>query len=144
MNMNYQIEQYEYKILEKWIRQEMRQAAKTAIGYDGWDGETICFVARNGDEYIGVIVFDIIYGQMCIHYVVVAETYRNQGIGSELLLKAFQVANERGCNFAYLETLNFQAPQFYEKHGFVLEFSRAGYSHGIIFNYFKKVFKSHL
>jgi ribosomal protein S18 acetylase RimI-like enzyme len=139
--MKYTIKKSEYKTIEQNIKDEMRQAAKEAIGYDEWDGESICYVAYNADEFVGTIVFDILYGQMCIYYVVVAKGYRNQGIGSELLFKAFEVAIERGCDFAYLETLNFQAPKFYEKHGFLLEFSRSGYRHDIVFNYYKKTFK---
>ncbi len=139
--MKYKIYQIEYESIEKIIKQEMRQATKDAIGYDEWEGEMVCFEANHGNEFLGAIVMEIILGQMCIHYVVVKEKYRNKGIGTQLLQKAFELAKVRGCTFAYLETLNYQAPKFYEKHGFKLEFSRGGYNHGVTFNYYKKIFK---
>lgn len=137
--MNYVITQKDYNLdIEKKIKQGMNIAAKAASGIDGWYGETVCFVAAKDDIFVGAVVIDIIYGQLRIESLYVEEKYRRMNIGSQLLIKALELGISKGCTFAYLETLNFQGPDFYEKHGFVLEFSRSGYTNGIIFNYYRK------
>jgi GNAT superfamily N-acetyltransferase len=44
---------------------------------------------------------------------------RGEGIGRQLLHKFEEEARRRGCANAMLYTLSFQAPGFYEKHGWV-------------------------
>lgn len=46
-------------------------------------------------------------------------TLRGSGIGSQLLRTFEEEAWRRGCRNAVLYTLSFQAPGFYEKHGWV-------------------------
>lgn len=62
---------------------------------------------------------------LLIKFLWVSESLRGRNIGSEILLQAEQTAKERGCRFAFLDTFGFQAPLFYQKHGyqeaFVLE-----------------------
>ena len=53
----------------------------------------------------------------------VAEAFRKQGIGSRLLAQAERVAKTRGCDFVYLDTFTFQAPEFYKRLGY-REFGR--------------------
>lgn len=45
---------------------------------------------------------------------------------------------QRGCHFAFVETMSFQAPEFYRKMGFKIEFSRPGYAKNTIFHYLTK------
>jgi GNAT superfamily N-acetyltransferase len=58
-----------------------------------------------------------------VHLLWVDATRRFQGIGSRLLLQAEAAAREKGCRGAYLDTFTFQAPKFYERHGY-REFGR--------------------
>lgn len=53
-----------------------------------------------------------------IEYLYVREDMRGQGIGSELLVKAEEEARQRGCKYSFVDTFDFQAPVFYEKHGY--------------------------
>jgi GNAT superfamily N-acetyltransferase len=53
----------------------------------------------------------------------VAEPYRSQGIGSRLLVGAEAAARDKGCRAAFLSTFTFQAPKFYDRHGY-REFGR--------------------
>ena len=48
---------------------------------------------------------------------------RGQGLGTRLMDAAEDFARERGAVNATLETLTFQAPDFYKKRGYV-EFGR--------------------
>lgn len=55
---------------------------------------------------------------LSIHYLWVSEEYRGQGIGSHLLVLAEQEAVAQGAKYAFVDTFDFQAPEFYKKHGY--------------------------
>jgi GNAT superfamily N-acetyltransferase len=56
-------------------------------------------------------------------FLAVPETARHSGLGTELLSRAEQIAKDRGCAGVWLDTYQFQAPDFYRKHGYQ-EFGR--------------------
>ena len=55
---------------------------------------------------------------MYIDILWVHEDYRKQGIRSKLLSMAEQEAIRRGCHHVHLDTMSWQAPKFYQKHGY--------------------------
>lgn len=57
-------------------------------------------------------------GWLYVDLLVVPEEFRGQGLGSQLLREAEDVARKRGCTGLWLHTGTFQAPGFYEKQGF--------------------------
>jgi len=57
----------------------------------------------------------------------VSEELRGQNIGSQLLDKMESAAKQRGCIKSILDTLNFQAMPFYEKHGYVTQWVQQDY-----------------
>jgi len=44
------------------------------------------------------------------------------GLGSKLLKAAEAEAKGRGCGFAHLDTMSFQAKGFYEKNGYSVKY----------------------
>ena len=53
-----------------------------------------------------------------IEYLYVSEDLRRQGIGSKILKMAENESRNRDCKYSFVDTFNFQAPKFYEKHGY--------------------------
>ena len=51
-----------------------------------------------------------------IEYLFVREELRGQGIGSKLLQRAENEAKKRNCRFSFVNTYQFQAPDFYIRH----------------------------
>lgn len=70
------------------------------------------------EQLIGGIVFVIHWYWLYIEILFVHEAFRNQDLGSQLLREAETYAKAGGCVGAYLDTLSFQAPDFYLKHGY--------------------------
>lgn len=69
-----------------------------------------------------------------VKYLWVSEQLRGQRVGSRMLRQAEDVARERGCKYAFLDTFSFQAPEFYRKQGYqevfaLEEFPRTGKRH---------------
>jgi ribosomal protein S18 acetylase RimI-like enzyme len=63
---------------------------------------------------LGWTVLDLLH----INILWVSADARGQGYGKRLLLAAEQEAIKRACRHAQLETLSFQAPDFYRKQGY--------------------------
>ncbi|WHE88141.1 GNAT family N-acetyltransferase [Lachnoanaerobaculum gingivalis] len=62
-----------------------------------------------------------------IEYLYVSDDLRGQGIGSKILKMAERGSKERGCKYSFVDTFNFQAPKFYEKHGYKEVFALKNY-----------------
>lgn len=61
-----------------------------------------------GRSSLGLLFLDLLY---------LPESCRGTGIGSEILGRFEAEGRRRGCRTALLYTLSFQAPAFYERHG---------------------------
>jgi ribosomal protein S18 acetylase RimI-like enzyme len=66
------------------------------------------------------------------------ETVRGRGLGRELLETAEQHARELGCDDVFLNTFDFQAPAFYQKHGYQVFGQLADCPHGYTSFYLRK------
>ena len=55
---------------------------------------------------------------MYIDILWVREDHRRQGVGSRLLTEAEKEAMRRGCHHVHVDTMSWQAPAFYQKHGY--------------------------
>jgi ribosomal protein S18 acetylase RimI-like enzyme len=64
---------------------------------------------------------------MFIENLWIHESLRSQKIGTQILLMLETAAQDRGCRHVLLETLNFQARPFYEKHGYRVEWTQKNY-----------------
>lgn len=87
--------------------------------------QQFCFVAQNGDgKIVGVIIGHAYYNEVHIGDLIVDANYRKSGIGSRLVGAVEGAFKESPYDFITLTTFRFQAPDFYKKLGFQIEFIR--------------------
>ncbi len=76
------------------------------------------YLQNETGEKVGGLTGNTHGNWLLVKYLWVREDLRGQNIGGELLKQAEETAKERGCRYAFLDTFSFQAPAFYEKHGY--------------------------
>ena len=75
------------------------------------------------DEYQNVIAGILggtYWGWLHIDILWVDEKFRRKKIGSRLLIAAENEAKKRGCHSVHVDTMSWQAPEFYRKHCYEL------------------------
>ncbi|MFW9080822.1 GNAT family N-acetyltransferase [Pseudomonas sp. P2757] len=70
------------------------------------------------DVILGGLYGRFVCQWLFIDLLAVPEQGRGQGIGSKLMHMAEDLARENGCIGIWLDTFDFQAPEFYKKLGF--------------------------
>lgn len=98
--------------------------------------KSFCFVAKENDEIIGVIEGHSYYKEIYISDLIVLEQYRNKHIGSKLMEAVEKHHKHMGFENINLTTYDFQAPEFYKKCGFEVEFVRKSKSNPKLNKYF--------
>ncbi len=82
------------------------------------------FTAQEDGRLVGVLAGYTAYKEIYVDDIVVFKGYRGRGIGRSLLEEAERFFEGRGFNNINLVTNGFQAPGFYQKCGYELEFIR--------------------
>jgi ribosomal protein S18 acetylase RimI-like enzyme len=79
-----------------------------------------------------------LYGSLHIDQLWVAESHRHQGLGSQLVEAALLYGKNKGCLFATVNTMDWEALGFYQKAGFNIEFERHGFFKDSVFYFLRK------
>lgn len=82
------------------------------------------FIAKENDKIIGVITGHSYYKEVHIEDLIILQQYRNKHIGSRLIKSVEKFLKDKGFENINLTTYSFQAPEFYKKCGFKIEFIR--------------------
>ena len=85
------------------------------------------YVEDDSGQLMAGLVAETFGNWLEIEYLFVKEELRGQGIGSKLLQQAESEAKNRNCRFAFVNTYQFQAPDFYQKHGYKEVFALQDY-----------------
>lgn len=83
-----------------------------------------CFVAKDGDRIVGVVTGHAYYREVHIGDLIVAEDCRGQDIGTKLIRRVEEEFKDRDIDNINLTTYGFQAPEFYKKLGYEVEYIR--------------------
>ena len=100
-----------------FVKEALMQFNREHVGDDGHTPLNILEYDTDGN-IIGGILGGSYWGWMYIDILWVHENHRRKGIGSKLLAEAEKQAIGRGCHHVHLDTMSWQAPDFYKKHGY--------------------------
>jgi ribosomal protein S18 acetylase RimI-like enzyme len=78
----------------------------------------IALHAAGGNERVGGLVGRTSGGWLFVELLFVPEAYRRQGLATRLMAMAEAEAIRRGCHSAWIDTLNGQARDLYERLGY--------------------------
>ena len=81
--------------------------------------EEICLFLKDEQGNVrGGVVSEICWNWLEIHTLMIDEEIRISGYGTKLLSELEKIAMEKECDFIKVDTLSFQALDFYEKNGY--------------------------
>ncbi|MCR1973852.1 GNAT family N-acetyltransferase [Clostridium sporogenes] len=72
----------------------------------------------NGEIIAGILSKMYCWNCIYIDVLWVKEGYRKDGLGTKLLEELEKIAKEKDCHLIHLDTFDFQAKDFYIKHGY--------------------------
>ncbi|MBS0603994.1 MAG: GNAT family N-acetyltransferase [Verrucomicrobia bacterium] len=120
-----------------FVDRGFEEHAMATTGHDGSISQ-FAVVAKSENVLIGALTARLFWGSLHIRHLVVAPDQRGQGIGKMLMEAAFAYGRQNKCRFANVETMSFQALDFYRRLGFKVDFSREGYDCGCSFYYLSR------
>lgn len=82
------------------------------------EAKPLVLLATSDDRVVGGLFAETQLSWLRISIMAVSPESRSQGIGAALLTEAERQAVARGCKHAYVDTMEYQAPRFYQAHGF--------------------------
>ena len=100
-----------------YIREALTRFNNDRVGEDGHTPLSLVEYDEAG-AIIGGLLGGTYWGWMYVDILWVHEDHRKRGIGSRLLEAAEAEAIRRGCHHVHLDTMSWQAPDFYKKHGY--------------------------
>nr|WP_135552929.1 GNAT family N-acetyltransferase [Paenibacillus cymbidii] len=81
--------------------------------------EPVTLALKDDDgRTVGGLVGEVCWNWLEVKYLFIDEAYRKLRYGTKLLEEAERLARERKCDFIKLDTLSFQALDFYRKQGY--------------------------
>jgi ribosomal protein S18 acetylase RimI-like enzyme len=114
--------------------EDLRPAMTTPLRVYNREQNPVFFAARdepaNAPRPIYIVLYDDageiaggLIGQsqfawLKIEIMSVRADLRRRGVGSELMRMAEEEGVRRGCKYAFLDTMSYQAPDFYRKRGY--------------------------
>lgn len=106
--------------------------------------QPLCVFVRDGaGNVLGGLLGDTYYGWLAINLLWLDEAWRGHGYGRMLLRAAEAEAIRRGCRHAHVDTLSFQALDFYLSAGYIVFGELAGLPPGHTRYFLQKPLAAH-
>ena len=86
--------------------------------------EEFCYAAEEDGKILGVITGRAYYNEVHIGDLIIGKEHRRVGVGRKLVAAVEDAFSGKGYEKIALTTFGFQAPEFYKKLGYELEFIR--------------------
>lgn len=100
-----------------FLSQQLEAYNVAQVGYT--DAKRLTILVRDlQNQIVGGLTGWTYWGWLAIDVLWVHENARGQGYGTQLLHRAEQEAKARGCQHVLLDTMSFQAPDFYQRQGY--------------------------
>jgi ribosomal protein S18 acetylase RimI-like enzyme len=108
-------------LVKKWLR-EFNLTANgpfmEKLAQPEFAAQDLALTAQTGSAIVGGLLGETQLAWLRISIMAVDPAYRSRGKGSALLDRAERVAVERGCRYAFVDTMEYQAPDFYRRCGY--------------------------
>jgi len=98
------------------------------------------FIRDEKNQIMGGCNGNIAYGWIYVDQLWVAESLRGKGYGTALMKRAEELGKQKGCVSAAVNTMSWEAPDFYKKLGYQIEFERHGLAKNSVYYYLRKDF----
>lgn len=98
------------------------------------------FLRDDDNKIVGGCYSLIYYGCLYIDQLWIDEKFRGQDFGTKLVKAAEEYALSKGCLFSTMETMDWEALEFYKKLGYYKESEQHGYVNGIVMYRMRKDF----
>ncbi len=103
----------------RFLEEQINQYNMTQTG--AFDGRGLAIFLRGEHYEIIAGISGYTWAGLCeIEFLWVRSDMQGQGLGKQLLVAAEQEARDRGCSIIILGSYSFQAPGFYQQHGYEL------------------------
>jgi GNAT superfamily N-acetyltransferase len=112
----------------QYLEDRIYEFNANATGIAG--GEMLALFVREDDAIVAGICGNTWGGTCELRQFWVDESRRHRGLGTKLYEAAEQEARRRGCTQIVLMTFSFQAPAFYQRHGFEIIATLDNHPHG--------------
>jgi ribosomal protein S18 acetylase RimI-like enzyme len=99
------------------------------------------FIKDDDGNIVGGCNGCFLYGCLVVDTLWVAESLRGHGYGTKLMQEAERLGVDGECRFMTVNTMDWEALDFYKKLGFNIEFERTGFDKGSIFYFLRKELK---
>ncbi len=96
------------------------------------------FLKNTQGVILGGINGCVLYGYLTIDQLWIEESLRGNDFGKELMQLAENFGISHQCRYASVNTMDWEAKDFYIKLGYQIEFQREGYDNSSIFYFLKK------
>ena len=118
--------EYHFELTDSAEPNDIQVIREGLDAYDATHGAPVdwkplyLFLRDGRGNIVGGLTGGTYWGWLYIGRLWLVENVRGLGYGSRLLIEAEQEALKRGCHHAYLDTQDFQALRFYQKHGYTI------------------------